>query len=394
MTQAQRAHDMTAEWELILRVLRARYGAPDLPRRIPAGLDGDRVLALASRDRVLPFVHDGLAPVRANLPPAAWQKLHDAHLGNAARNAELAEELARIVDLLAGRNARVLAFRGPVLAQALYGDLARRQFADLDILVRRFDVPRVTDLLVGEHYEPQFRLTRRQEGALLRFRSERLFIQQQRRLPLDVHWSVLPPGFAFAQDEESLWSRSRAVECADRELWTLSPEDLLLFLVAHGAKHAWDQLALVCDVAEFVVRRRDANWPEIVERARRAGKGTMLQVGLLLAQRLLGSPVPDEVRPGARATALAGEIAGRIERGGRDTVSRREKWSLPWRLLERAGDRRDYALDFLVPTGVECGMADLPEAAWFLYHPLRWGWLIARRVVGGRRDLQIASGGG
>lgn len=376
---------MSREWEVVLAAVRARFGGAEpeaLPRLIAEQPDWDAVSALASRDRVLPFVHDGLEPHRSLLPPAAWQKLHDAYLGNGSRNAELAEELGRIVGLLAGRNARVLAFRGPVLAQALYGDLARRQFADLDIAVRRFDVPRVTDLLVGEHYEPQFRLTRRQEGALLRFRTERLFIQQQRRLPLDVHWSILPPGFTFAPDEESLWSRSAAVDCAGKELWTLSAEDLLLFLVAHGAKHAWDQLALVCDVAEFVERRRDAKWPEIVERASAEGKTTMLAIGLLLAQGLLGRPLPGEVRPDARAVALAGEVEARIRKGGRDTVSRRAKWSLPWRLLDRAADRWAYAMDFLAPTGVECEMADLTEAAWFLYHPLRWGRLIARRVVG------------
>ena len=53
-----------------------------------------------------------------------------------------------------------MAFRGPVLAERLYGDITARQFADVDLLVKPHDVQAVGDFLVGDGYRPQFSLDR------------------------------------------------------------------------------------------------------------------------------------------------------------------------------------------------------------------------------------------
>ena len=55
---------------------------------------------------------------------------------NAHRALWLTLELLNIHRHLQARGLEVLPYKGPVLAEALYGNVALRQFSDLDLLVR------------------------------------------------------------------------------------------------------------------------------------------------------------------------------------------------------------------------------------------------------------------
>jgi hypothetical protein len=72
--------------------------------------------------------------------PAEWlARLRMQYMMNAARNMKMTAELLRILDALKEAGIKAMPLKGPVLAQQLYGDVALRQFSDLDILVARED---------------------------------------------------------------------------------------------------------------------------------------------------------------------------------------------------------------------------------------------------------------
>jgi hypothetical protein len=75
---------------------------------------------------------------------------------------------------------------------------------------------------------------------------------------------------------------------------TLSPEDLILFLCVHGAKHEWDQLIWVCDVAETIRAYPGLDWTTVQQRAAETGSLRMLQLGLFLAHEIAGVGLPLE----------------------------------------------------------------------------------------------------
>ena len=52
------------------------------------------------------------------------------------KGVELTRELARIMACLENHSVDAIPYKGPALAQAIYGDVAMRQFSDLDILIR------------------------------------------------------------------------------------------------------------------------------------------------------------------------------------------------------------------------------------------------------------------
>ena len=64
----------------------------------------------------------------------------------------LTAELLRILRLLDAHAIRAVPLKGPALAQSLYGDLALREFCDLDVLVQETDLRKARGLLEAQGY--------------------------------------------------------------------------------------------------------------------------------------------------------------------------------------------------------------------------------------------------
>ena len=77
------------------------------------------------------------------------------------RNMLFVQELLHLVALLREASIPVVPYKGPLLAHALYDDLAQRQMWDLDLLVKEADLARAKRLLLDDgyqiHYDPRGR---------------------------------------------------------------------------------------------------------------------------------------------------------------------------------------------------------------------------------------------
>src|SRR5207247_10696100 len=111
----------------------------------------------------------------------------------------------------------------------------------------------------------------------------------------EIQWRIAPRYFSFPLDYGSLWERLRPIVLGDRKVLTLSPEDSLLILCVHGAKHLWERLGWICDVAELVRAHDGLDWRRAVEQAVESGSERMLFLGLFLASDLLGAALPVSV---------------------------------------------------------------------------------------------------
>jgi len=377
--QAESAH---LEMGFLLACLRHRYD-PASPIPDCAGINWNRCIELALRHRVGPMVYRQIVETGVPVPEEARERLKDIYASNAARNMARLEEMRRLVGLFRDKSVPAMVLRGPVLAASVYGDLSLRQFSDLDLLVRSEDVPRISGILSSEGYRPQFDLDPLQEKALIRFRTERCFIRSADHAVVDLHWRLLPAFFSFEAEMEPLWERSVSLDVDGTSVRTLGKEDLFLFLCMHGAKHGWDQLALVCDLGEMIRAGGKLNWSAIVERAERSGKRRMLAVGAKLVLELLGISTP-AVDGDRVADQLVEVLEGRLAEGlGVQEGGGWIKWRIAWRLMESARDRLAYALDLtVVPTGMECEMVRLPKRLFGLYRLLRMGRLMGKAVSG------------
>jgi hypothetical protein len=321
------------------------------------------------------------------VPKEVLTELWVHYQNSLCRSRIYAGELAALNGLFSENTIPLIGFKGPVLAILTRGDMVAREFWDLDILVHRHDVVRATELLASRG----FRVHRRWAFGLdTGFFASGEFPFSKDGLRVDLHWTVFPPDFLFAPRTEDLFRRARRVAFAGGTILTFSPEDTLLTLCVHGAKHGWTQLNWVCDVANLI-GRETIEWAVLFEQSRQLGSSRMLKLGLLLVRDLLGAPLPeavsDEVARDAFAQKLAAQVIGGLfsGAGGRPALSLGltiqlktiENWSAQIRhLLQRAR-----------PTLEDWDFIQLPRFLFALYYPRRQFRFVFKRVQGVASNL-------
>jgi hypothetical protein len=262
-------------------------------------LDWLLVHQLASRHRVGPLVYHHLSTLDG-VPREALAPLRVEVLRGVRRNLLLVRELGRVLDAFGAEKVACVVYKGPVLAESLYGDLALRPFDDLDLLVPREGVARARRALLALGYESEHTFRHIQERVHFMTQCELNFRHADSGALVEVHWQFVPPYYGFGLDFAEVRDRLRVCAVAGREALTLSPEDLLLVLCVHGSKHFWGYLGLLVDVAEAVRARDELNWSQLLERAEQQHARRALLLGLALAADVLDAGLPE---------AVSGEIA-------------------------------------------------------------------------------------
>jgi hypothetical protein len=341
------------------------------------GLDWQVVLRQARRHGVMPLLSRHLGAVApGHVPPAVLVELGAEDEANAVRNRFLAARLRAALDTLAGAGVVALAFKGPTLALGAYGDLSLRRFEDLDLLVRREDVLVAKRQLVAHGYRPLRELTRAEETKYLDSEYEYGFLSDRGRVRVELHWNVVPRAFSFQLDADRVWKAARTLTLDGGPVLVPAPEDLLLILSLHGAKHLWERIGWICDVAELVRAHPDLDWPGCLANARARGVERIVLVGLFLAGDLLGATLPVEIveriRRDRAVATLGRRVAGWLAAGAVPAPRSMAGLGFATAMRERMVDRLRYAVRLtLTPTIDDWAEMRLPASLFFLHYPLR-----------------------
>jgi hypothetical protein len=330
------------EDELLIRMVRAPAGeenAEAVAAILRRQINWSLLLGLARSHGVLPLFHRYLrVQDRLPVPGRLRRQIREHYLSNSQRNLAKAGVLIRILHRLEQEGISAIPYKGPALAVMAYGDLGLREFEDLDLLVRPQDLRRAREILLGDGFRPAYGLTTRQEHRLLR-RKGQLSMLLDGHL-VELHQELFHPSFGFRMDHGALDGRLEPVSVAGRLVPTYSPEDTLLILAAHGAKHFWCSLGWICDLAELVHARRDLDWSGMIPAAGDAGAKRMVFLGVFLARELLDAPVPSDVISLVARDAAYRSVAAGVSRWLR-SARRPTRWEKTWFLLrvrDRMGD--------------------------------------------------------
>jgi hypothetical protein len=401
--------------ELIVWVMKKRHGEQDLPKltsKVPVvgtrpevalllccartwmdtqraerinGLLAEEInwkflIHTASQHGVLPLLYSSLKDICPEaVPKAVLNQLRNHFYTNAARNVFLADELLKLLTLFETHGIRAIPYKGPALAASAYGNLLLRQFGDLDILVPKRDVLRAKDLLISHGYRLKFQLTRSKEAAYLQSQCDYNFVRDDGKIIIELHWGITRSHFSFPLDLEHLWEDLEAVSLSGTTIRHLSPENLLLVLCVHGAKHGWSQLKWICDIVELTRRYQDLDWKRIIEQAVTLRSVRMLLLGLCLARNLLGATLPEKVVQQIQATSKVQSLAAQVnEQLFREADDLRGLWQrhlFPGKALERLQDRLRYSFHIIKrlmsPNTKDRALVPLPASLVFLYYFLR-----------------------
>src|ERR1700730_7851855 len=274
-------------------------------------LDWNYLIKTSLSHGLLPLLYTSLKAARAIVPQDHLDRLRDLFQKNAARSALLTGELLKILNLFESEEILAMPYKGPAIAISIYGNLALRQFTDLDILVRRQDVWRCQELLISMGYEPHFNITQRQLPAFLRLGYVQMFTRDKGMSIVELHWGIASRFFMFPLDVDRFLGRLVPLDLMGKKVVTPAPEDLLLILCVHGAKDLWERLEWICGIAELI-RAHDINWEMARQQAKELGAERTLLLGLQLARELFAARLPESVVSDIASQPVIGLLAAQV----------------------------------------------------------------------------------
>ena len=350
--------------------------------------DWDYLLTTAQNHSVFPSLYRRVKDACPEaLPPPVLADWHRLYKINAWRNFRLLGELVRVTDLLQSHGIVAVPLKGLILSNLAYGDIALRQLYDLDLLVRRQDMPEVKQVLVAKGYSLLTPLTPSQERLHLRYDHELQFVYQKfsKLMELDIHWRF-PDFLSGGLKAETAFRRKILVTLEGRQVYSLAPVDMLLFLCLHGSWHVWLKLSLVNDVARWLKSQDPWDWQGLLQYADRLGMRRRLLLGLSLATDLLGASVPYEVAAMVRSDPVLLGLNESLKKKllshaiVDETFAERNLFQL--KIRERLRDKLVFALGHAtVPHPTDWSWAPLPESLYWLYPIIRPLRLVTHYVI-------------
>jgi hypothetical protein len=257
-----------------------------------------------------------------------------------------------------------------------------RQSGDMDLFVRKQDVMQIKRAVRDLGYTLRVPIPEDAEEYYIASGYECTFDSPAGRNLLELQWALQPRFYAVDFDMDGLFERAVSVAVAGRAVKTPSPEDLLMVLSVHAAKHVWGRLIWLCDIAQ-IVKRGNLNWDCIQSRAQEFGIRRILHITLLLAKRLLAAAIPEPINESVladhAAAAFADEIAAAVPAGVSYEEHQMAYFWLMMRLRERLADRvRFFTRLTFTPGPGEWEVVGLPKFLFPLYRLVRLGRLVAR----------------
>ncbi len=274
--------------------------------------DWPRLLLLADEHGVLGQLaaclnHDGTAVI----PLEIKQSLLERRRSQVLLTLLLTGELFRLLESFGKHGISALVIKGPVLAVQAYADPSARTYGDLDLLVRQRDIRRATELMIASGYQAAIPLSAIGAGKIP---GQYLFSQPDSKLLVELHNDLTLRYFPRPLPIEDFFTR-RIHVCLDaHEVPAPSLEDHLVLICVHGAKHFWERLSWIADVAGLVSRQAEIDWERAASSARTVKSWHLLHNGLRLATEVLHAELPEAVSSRVQEDALAARLAARVLR--------------------------------------------------------------------------------
>jgi hypothetical protein len=354
-----------------------------LSRLLKGNVDWDFLFRSALRSRTFPLLFSNLNPQFSEIAPEAIvaQFRKRAQIIH-ARNLILTNEILRVIDLLQANGIQPIPYKGPALAAGLYGNIALRQFVDLDLLIKYADVSKSREVLLADGYVPASEIgpmTPSQERAFVQFHYTYDFHSRELGNRLEMHWGIVPRYFGFYLDYDRLWTRAVPQLLNGTNILTLSPEDSLLILCVSGTKHLWNRLSRICDVAETIRKYPELNWDRLILEARSLGALRILFLALYLSKQLLNVPIPRDIwheveKDPAVSRLGTGLLHHLFPDAGTGAFFEEDAQFQPlfFRIRERKTDKFLYLARLVSTPGVaEWKLVTLPGSLYFIYYFLR-----------------------
>lgn len=196
------------------------------------GQDWSALAEVASQQGVSPRFYQTVKALakKEPFPADLHNRLKNAYLQNAVRNTII---LARATKLLQDFNANsidTIALKGIYLVENINRTIAERYFCDVDLLVKRADLPKAIVRAQECGFKPSTYFDPADQDIDIKHVPPMF---NHEGLPLEIHWTLLEEDEPFNIDTAELWQRAIPAKVAGVDVLALSPEDFAAHLCLH-----------------------------------------------------------------------------------------------------------------------------------------------------------------
>ncbi|GAB4522997.1 MAG: hypothetical protein Tsb0014_00060 [Pleurocapsa sp.] len=376
------------EIELLLCCSRTKL-TPKIQKQIRAlveqEIDWQYLMQLAAQHGLMPLLFNSLnTTCPTAVPTEILAGLRSVFQRVARRNLFLTAELLKILKIFRDNEIDAIPFKGPTLTASAYGNMALRQFCDLDVLIRKEHCEKATQILVDLGFNLPDKIAQAENRPYFQnsyflesteYQGSYDLYHPKNGVQFEMHWSLTTKAFPFPPTFQYFWENNEPVRLAGQEVPRFTKETLLIYLCVHASKpkHTWSELKWICDLAELIQSYPDLDWDKVNKQAKIWGCDRAVFLGLSLAQDLLGVQLPkniiSEIAKDQTVAALKAQVKEYIfDKPLKET----EEYIFQFKIRSNFCDRISYLINLLfTPTTNEWEYIQLPKSLSFLYYFVR-----------------------
>lgn len=273
---------------------------------LEADIDWKRALDDARRHGLISLLYLAVknSEQLRGIPKEIEEKLRREYLATIASSLAATRELSAILEKFNEKSIPAIVLKGPFLAENIYSQKNIRPYTDLDILVKKEDLPSTQLLLSELGYKQCYEIPRfwwEEEYP------ERTFTKNKPgNLLVEIQWNILDKKSYLQSmnfDVADIWEKASKGEINGQPTLKMAPEHLLIYLCLHlSVTHHFERLIWLRDLAEVVnFYRNSFDWGYFKECVFGWKTKTYVYYPLLMANEILGAGIPkdvlDDIRP-------------------------------------------------------------------------------------------------
>ncbi|UZD45482.1 nucleotidyltransferase domain-containing protein [Peribacillus frigoritolerans] len=373
---------LSNELRLLLEILNTEdcYSIGSVKNESYIDIDWEIFLRLAWHHRVYPLIYSKLKKEDNNrIPPHVIQTLYKDFKKNTFQMLLLSGEMEQVSKLFTENQIPLLYLKGPVIAADIYGDISLRTSKDLDMLISMTDLRRTEELLLSIGYEKE------EVPNVLndwKWRNHHVvYFHPKKNIQLEIHWRLQP--FPLKEPKfNELWERKRVSTLTSYPVYFLGKEDLLLYLISHGARHGWFRLRWLLDIDHML--RKEFKLKDINPLISKYENRKLVGQALILTSELLKTDMNEaweKLKEGNDSKKIAQNTIELIKGTESLTTIMSSKYYKNYSLSLKSNLQKFYFfLILFYPSNTDLMTLRVPKPFHFLYFPLRPFLIVWRKI--------------
>jgi len=248
------------------------------------------------------LVYNNLLPVKDRIPESVWRELEGIYYSNTYRNIRISQDVSAILSAFNRENLKVIPLKGIFLAEKAYNNIALRGTTDIDLLVKKEDLPKIDKLLETLGYRTPIHKELLPLAIKKSYLNSMDYFKTAGLTPsLHIHWHITNaplPTYMYSKNIKmnKFWECARPSKICDTETLQLSPHHLIMYLSEHALKHSFDRLILLADIDAVIKRYSEQiDWEALIKEAVEFGMSKQLFYGLYFTNYFLDTAIPAHV---------------------------------------------------------------------------------------------------